>query len=175
MENDLDLVRRGQLVESMFGWEIVQDTATSQSPLVLTPSTWIDLPNNGLGSRTTSEHLIPGRPSIWDTAQDCFINTSLKIGDTVDVRFDVNVTTSSANTEVSSRLIIGEGDPGEFTIGFGRRLFKSAGTYQLRNLQMFIVDDDYFREQPAKVQIYSDTAGVTTVVDKWSIRTLARF
>jgi len=88
----------------------VGDTATSSTPINIPGTdTFIQLTNNGLGPQTINTFAPVGITELWDTTNDEFDFSQLKLGDIVDIRLDINVITASPNTTVAVRLQAGIG------------------------------------------------------------------
>lgn len=148
------------------GWEDYNDSGTSQS---LTSGSWVDLTNDGAGANTSTTYRIPGGTAVWDTTNNQFDFSFLNIGDQVDLRVDLEVTTAGANNEVAVRLDIAHGDAAEFPLEFHRTSFKAAGTYQiLRSFPIYIGSAEV-RDNPAKIAMTTDAAGNSVVVKGWLV------
>ena len=148
------------------------DNATQSSALALSASTWTDLPNDGAGASTTATFKLPGVDNVWDTTDDDLDLSGLSIGDTVDVRVDIDVTTNSANQEINLRLNFNNGGS-SFTLPFYQNTFKATGAHSIVTIATFYIGAAPVKDNPITIQIESDdTADVT--VNGWMIRVLPR-
>jgi hypothetical protein len=154
-------------------YEDYGDTGTAQN---LTSGAWVDLTNDGAGTYTSTTYKAPGSTGIWDTANDQFDWDAgqLSLGDTVDIRVDVDITTSGANDEVALRLDIAHGDAAEFPLEFLRESFKTAGTYnRVVNVALYMGSNDILTN-PCKIAAYADSASDSISVNGWFIRSVPR-
>jgi hypothetical protein len=148
------------------------DLATQSTALSLTASTWTDLPNDGAGSGTTTTFKLPGVNDVWDTTDDELDLSGLTIGDTVDVRVDIEVTTTSANQIVNLRLNFNNGGTA-FQLPFYQNGFKTAASHPIVQTVPFYIGAASVKDNPITIQIESDdTASV--VINGWMIRVLPR-
>jgi len=119
--------------------------------------TFVNIPNNGLGA--FSVNTVQGVTDILDVLTGKYDLNELKIGDLVDFRVELKVTTLSPNANVQFRILFAEGDAIEFGLQYGQRFYPSA-----------VVDDDYialmkfdinnqeFIDNPLVLQVRSDKA-----------------
>lgn len=152
------------------------DLATASTPIALTlAGTQYELTNDGLGPQTLLTYSLAGLDNVWDVATDRFVFTDgpvLALGDTVDIRFDIEVTTTSANTGVEIDMECGIG-------GFNYQIavsplenFKSAGTYKIARWLGVYMGDSNTLDNPCRVLAEADTTGATVKVLGWYIRVL---
>lgn len=97
-----------------FGIFDYRNTLASQS---LTGGTPIALNNNGAGVETYKNLPDTGVTDVWNTATNRFDFSELNIGDMIDIRLDLEVTTSSVNQTFSIDMELGQGGT-TFTIPF---------------------------------------------------------
>lgn len=153
-----------------FGWQDFQDTATAGSPIAMTAAdTWYDVTNDGLGPLTDTTFGISGHGPIWDTAAQEFDFSDLAVGDMVRFRTDLEFTTNGANNEVSTRLAFGPSFA--FDIPYDSKDLKSAGTARRIRYFSFTIKNTDTLNNPAKLQVSSDTTGDTVVVNGWQVET----
>lgn len=154
-------------------FEDYADTGTAQN---LTSGSWVDLTNDGLGTYTNTTYKAPSSTGIWDTSNNQFDWTAgqLALGDTVDIRVDVDITTSASSDEVALRLDLAHGDAAEFSLEFFRESFKTAGTYnRVINVSLYMGNTDVLNN-PCKIAAYSDSASDSISVNGWYIRSIPR-
>ena len=85
-------------------WNYNNSLASQSIPL----NVWTKVNNNGAGASTYLGGALSG-VTIYDTTNYQFDYTDLSLYDSVDIRFDANVTTTSANQEVRVRLLLSVG------------------------------------------------------------------
>jgi len=152
------------------GWERVSDTGSSQT---LTASTWVDLSNDA--NTTFSTYLLPGHVTLWDNVSDEIDwSNNLSLGDSVDVRIDMDVTTNSAGDAISVRLDMAHGDASEFSVPFVYKEYATVGTYNfVATVPVFMETTDILNN-PAKISMWTDNSSVTAVVNSFHFRTIPR-
>jgi len=143
------------------GWEDYNDSGSSQ-PLSTVP-TYTDLSNDGLNTYTSTAYRLPGRTAIWDTANNQFDFSSLNLGDTVDIRLDFNITTTSASNDISYGLDLAHGDATEYRLIFNTNTYKAAGTHGSINWIGIYMGNLATLNNPAKIIMASDAAGDSVV------------
>ena len=158
---------------TMVGWQDYSDSATAITPIALS-GTPAPLTNNGLGPFTNKGYGVVGHGDIWDTTANEFDWTSLKLGDTLDVRVDVTVTTSGPSRSISSILELAIGTAGPYSLNFDSRDYKNAGTYDLVRFVGLYIGDANTLTGGARITMTSDGNGDTVVVNGWYVRTLVR-
>lgn len=154
------------------GFEDYNDTGSSQS---LTTS-FTDITNDGAGAFSNTTYRLPGKSAIWDTGNDQFdwSGAGLALGDTVDIRFDISVTTTGANRVIDLSIDMAHGDAGEYQLSIDSRLFKSTGTYQMIVWYSVYMGDSTTLNNPAKLVMKSDGSGDSIAVNGWYCRTTPR-
>ena len=131
------------------------DLATATTPLAYTGgSGYVNLPNDGAGS-VSYNNAPQGVTDIYDTVNDRFDWSDLKLGDMLDSRFDVSVTTGSANQEVLVAINFAVGGT-PYRIPLARQQFKVAGTYPMTGNIPFDLGDANTLNNYANFQISSD-------------------
>ena len=152
------------------------DLATATTPIALTtPGTQYELPNDGAGAFTNLNYTLPGLPNIWSTSSNRFdFNNGevLKLGDTVDIRFDFEVTTTTANTAVEFDLELGVGSSPYQLVITPFTNFKSSGTYKVIRWLGIYMGDTNTLNNPGRVLAQADTSGATVKVNGWYVRAL---
>ena len=148
------------------------DTATSTTPIALTAAnTEYQLTNNGAGVYTNTAYALPGITNIYNTATNYFNFSSLKLGDTVDIRVEFEVTTGSASNEIGLLMELGIGTT-PYKLVVDRQYFKSASTNKVvANAHIYIGNNDT-KDGLARFLIKNDSTGATVKVAGWYIRVL---
>lgn len=147
------------------------DAVTATTPIsIAVADTWYDITNDGAGAFTNKTYAFPDIADIWNTSTNQFDFSSLALGDTVDIRLDVEVTTNGANQDVDIDLVLAVGQAGEYRIPFiVEQAFKTAGTRQIIRFNGIYMGDANTRDNPAKFQIRSDGTG-SVKVNGWYVR-----
>jgi len=158
------------------GWWDYEDTATTGSPIALTVAgTQYQLTNDGLGTNTTDSFALAGVGDIWDTTTDQFLFNAggiIEVGDTIDIRADIAVTTTTANTGIDINLEAQVGaSPYQLTVKSPVN-YKTAGTYQLGGYLSMYIGSTATLNNPARLLARADTTGATVTVTGWYIRVL---
>ena len=106
-------------------------------------------------------------------ATDQFDFTDLVLGDSVDVRVDVTVTTTSINevVEIAWNLAVGGFS---YPIPIVQRQFKSAGTYKIVAMSSVYMGDTNTLDNPAELTIETDNTGSSAVCHGWYVRVFPR-
>ena len=174
-ENDLDLVRRGLLIENHFGWQDYNDLATKTTPLQLTlADTWYEITNDGLGPYSNKTHKIFDHKDIWKPATNSFDFSSLNVGDVVFLRLSAYIATSNANVNVAGKLRMAIGSAIEYDLPFYGGLIKNTGEHYITTTTVLYIGNTETRDCPAKVIGMADATGVSIVTDGWFITSLCR-
>ena len=149
------------------------DLATSTTPIPLTlANTQYEVTNDGAGTFTNKTYALSGIADLWNTSTNRFDFTGLSLGDTVDIRFDIEITTTSANTAVDFVIELGIGSaPYQLTFS-PLSDFKSAGTYKVVNWFGIYMGDLNTLNNPGRVLARADNTGVTVKVNGWYMRPL---
>lgn len=152
------------------------DLLTATTPIALTVAgTQYELTNDGLGPNTNTTYSLAGLDDIWDTTTNRFTfndGSKLSLGDTVDIRFDIDVVTTSVNTEISLSIEMAEGGtPYQLSI-VPPTNFKVAGTHKLVGVLSIYMGDTNTLNNPARVLASADDTGATVRVNGWYVRPL---
>ena len=157
------------------GWWDYNDLTTASTPIPLTAAaTWYDLTNDGAGTLTSTAYRPTGFGDIWDTSTNRFTFSDLSPGDMVDIRLDVEFTTSSANTAVDLALELGLGASPYDLLIISQKNYKTSGTYQEVVWFGFYIGDANTADNPGKVKAMADATGATVKVNGWYIRPVTR-
>lgn len=151
------------------------DLATQTTPInVPTPGTFVALTNDAAGGFTNTTYALPGVPNLWIVGTQRFDWTSLVLGDTVDIRLDLKITTTSLNQTVDVSLFLAAGTGGEYQIPWIiEKPFKATGERQLMEFNSVYMGDTNTISNPAVFKIKSDAA-LTVKVNGWYIRAIKR-
>ena len=151
------------------------DLATATTPITITGGAgFILLPNDELGSFTNKTYAPANVTDIWDATGNVFDWTELELGDTVDIRLDLELVTTSANTQIDVDLFLGTGG-GAYQIPFVvEQNFKSAGTYKLNRFNSLYMGDSNTLDNGGTFQAKADNT-CTIKVNGWYVRIIRRY
>lgn len=150
------------------------DLATQSTPInVPGDLSDVDLPNDGLGAFTNKNFPPPNVTELWNAGNGVFDWAELKLGDTVDIRLDLSVTTTAPNQLVIVDLLLAIGSGGDYRINYIRDTFKTVGEKQVITFEGIYMGDLNTLNFPAKFNIRSDAAA-TVKVNGWYVRALLR-
>ena len=150
------------------------DLATTGTPIAVTPGTSpLALTNDELGAFTNKTYPPIGVTDVWDASGGVFDWSELSLGDTVDIRLDVDVITTSVNTEIKIDLHLGTGG-GVYTIPWILETnFKTTGTHKLNRFNGIYMGDINTRDNGGQFMITTDS-NCTVVVNGWYCRVIRR-
>lgn len=148
------------------------DTATSTTPIAITAAnTEYQLTNNGAGVYTNTAYGLTGVTNIYNTTTNYFNFSSLKLGDTVDIRVEFEVTTGSASNEIGLLMELGIGTTA-YKLVVDRQYFKSASTNKVvANAHIYIGNNDT-KNGLARFLVKNDSTGSSIKVSGWYIRVI---
>ena len=149
------------------------DLATTGSPIAVTAGTWVALTNDGNGTYTNTTYGISSIPNIFNTTTNAFDFSSLSLGDSVDIRADLSITTNSPNQLVELDMFAGTGGSAYQVPLLTPVQFKAAGTHRLIAFNSGYMGDANTKDNPANIQIKSDDSA-SVVVNGWYIRVIRR-
>ncbi len=151
------------------------DLATTTTPISLpTPGTFVNITNDAAGAFTNTTYALPGISNLWITGSQRFNWTPLSLGDTVDIRLDLTLTSTTVNQTFDIALFLAAGTGGEYQIPWAvEKIFKSAGTRKFIEFSSIYMGDANTRDNPALFKIKSDAAA-TVVVNGWYVRVTKR-
>lgn len=150
----------------VIGFADYNDSATAGTPIVIpNTSAFIDLPNDELGAFTNKAFLPPGVTDVWDASSGLFDWSELALGDMVDIRLDIVVTTASNNQQVLISLELATGGF-SYEIPYAHLVFKSPGIYQVNRFNGIYMGDLNTLNNGGKFKVKSD-GNATVVVNGW--------
>lgn len=152
------------------------DLLTATTPISVTGGAgWVKLTNDGLGPNSTSEFQLEGGEPLWvGDSINQFDFSSLTLGSAVDIRVDLQITTTVPNTDVSVRLFLGVGDPNTYTLPVvSDHSYKLAGTYTLTETQGLYIGNSLTRDNPGELMIMADHT-LTVRVNGWFLKVIKK-
>lgn len=141
-----------------FGWYSYQDTASSVTPITVPANTDTVLPNNALGTSTTTTYAVTGISTVWNSTTNRFDFTGLAPGDMVNVRVTISVTTTAPNQNVDVRFNGAIGGSPPFTLVFASIQFKTVGTHSIAADVVVAMYNTNTTNNPASISVLSDDA-----------------
>jgi hypothetical protein len=108
-------------------WFDANDAGTTSSPITHgAGSTTTFLTNDGAGPSTNSYNP-DSKAALWNTSTNKFDFTSLKQGDTVEFRIDLEIANAAAQ-EINVVIDLAEGTSGAYTLNVNHTYFKTASS-----------------------------------------------
>ena len=163
-----------ELYDKQIGFFDYSDAATTITPIAVTLGTSpLALTNDELGGNTNKLFPPTGVTDVWDAGAGMFDWSELSLGDTIDIRLDVDVITTTVNTEIKIDLHLGTG-AGSYTIPWILEInFKSSGTHKLNRFNGIYIGDANTLDNGGQFKISTDK-DCTVVVNGWYCRILKR-
>ena len=163
----------GTLAQGVYDYN---DATTAITPIDLTlADTNYKLTNDGAGPFTNLAYGLSNLDHVWIAVDNHFVwenGGALILGDTVDIRFDVEFTTGLNNTEVTIDLELGVGSV-PYTLPVIENInVVTAGTIrELRELSIYMGDTNTL-SFPSEVKARASKTGATVKVNGWFVRVL---
>jgi len=149
---------------SSIGYFHYTDTATQTTPLTILPDTNKKLTNDGLGAQTNLTQAPYGISTLFNTTTNEFDFSQLSIGDTLDLRVDLLLTTTSANQHYLVFLRVGEGSVAQYDLPILNGQIKSISSdNRIIGNEPFSIDYQEHIDNPATLYILSDDDGSVKV------------
>lgn len=150
------------------------DLGTTGTPISVTGGAgFVDLTNDELGAFTNKLFPPVGVTDIWNSGTGLFDFTELGLGDMVDIRLDVDIITSSTNTEVLMALMLGIGGSSYTVNWFNATNFKTAATNKVVTFNGVYMGDTNTLNNGSRFVIASDKT-CTVVVNGWYCKIIKR-
>ena len=154
------------------GTYFYEDATTGVTPIALTlANTQYELTNDAAGAGSIS-FPVGTLSEIWDPLTNTVVWTeggTLSVGDSVDFRLDIRVTTTAINTAITVVAVGGVGEAITIPL-IPSSNFKDTGTYELVRWMGFFMRDTATLNEPARFLIEADSTGVTVEVIAWYFR-----
>lgn len=151
------------------GFVDYNDLATATTPIVV-PSTlsFVDLINDTLGEYTIRDYLPLDTSDIWDKTTNRFDFSQLSLGTMLDIRVDIDVTTTSANQYVELVLELGT-DIYPYEVSFYSGTYKTAGIYKISRYNGVYIGNITTSNGAGRFRIKSD-GDATVKVNGWYVK-----
>ena len=148
------------------------DTGTASAPIALSlAGVDYQLTNNGLGANTLKTYKLGSITDIYNVSTNYFDFSPLKLGDTVDIRVDVEVTTASANNVVDIGIEMSVGAT-PYKLYTTSRYLKTAGTYKIVCVIPVYIGNTNAKNYPARIIAKCDSTGAVLKVNGWYTRVI---
>lgn len=158
---------------SVIGYADYNDAATSSTPINLTSNQPVYLTNDSLGANTVSrlQGGIVGA-ELWSSTDNKFKwgSAGLQIDDMVDIRLDLEITTTAANQEYKVVLEMNT-DGASYDIPFASGIVKTAGSRDINRYNGVYMGDSTTLNGNARFRIETD-ASATLVVRGWYVKVI---
>lgn len=142
------------------------------STINVSANTWTKLTNDGLGAYTNKVYKSVYLTDIWNTSTNQFNWTGMKLGDTVDIRVEFSITTTSPNQIMNMSIYNAVGNAAEYSVGFTPEVqYKNVGTRVVNAFTSIYMGDNRTLLNPSEIRIKSD-APCTVKVSGWYVRTI---
>lgn len=128
------------------------------------------LPNDGAGAFTNLAYKPLGMTTLWNTTTGQFDFSELSLGDMVNLRADITVTTTSPNQVVDCRLELGIGSS-PYALHIVTLNVKTATTQQMVAFTGFYMGDTNTLNFPAEFQMDSDD-NATFTINGWYLQVI---
>jgi hypothetical protein len=147
-------------------WFDANDAATTTTPITHgAGSATTFLTNDGAGSSTNSYNP-NSKDALWNTSTNKFDFSSLKIGDTVEFRIDIDVANAAAQ-EINLVIDLAETKASAYSLNVNHTYFKTASSGdQITAMFRVYMGDEDTRTGTARLRLTS-IAATTIVVNGW--------
>ena len=155
------------------GYFDYEDFTTSVVPLSATNGVAKKLTNDTEGVNTSTDQNPYGVSFVWDFINNQFNFSELTIGDTIDVRIHIAVTTTTSNQKVEIKSRFGIGSASQFETVIYDNVFKSSGVHEISFVAPFYLGSLDIINSPAELYLTTD-ANATIRVYGWYVRILRK-
>jgi hypothetical protein len=155
------------------GYFDYNDLATQTTPLNAVANVALKLTNDTEGANTSTDQNPYGVSYVWDYTTNQFKFNELEVGDTIDVRIHIRVTTANANQKVSLKARFGIGSVAQFENVIYSGQFKDSGVQEISFVAPFYMGSTYITDYPAELYLTTDHSA-TVKIDGWYVRILRK-
>lgn len=156
---------------SKIGWFDYNDSGTPQQHSG--SGGFIKLTNDTLGQFTKRGFAPIGVSDVWNPVTNQFDFTELAVGDMIDIRFDMEMTTTSNNQEIYLQMAIGIGSSSPHELPFGQSIIKSATSGRFVRPINIYIGSDQTRDYPSEIQVDSDGT-LPMIIRGWYVKITRR-
>lgn len=152
------------------GFFTYNDLATQSTPISHTGGVDTTLTCDELGPQTLKTFAPTGIADVWDASAGEFDFSEMSVGDMIDIRLDILVTTTVPNQEVVIVLEAAQGGS-SYRVPFDQAFFKTAGEHVVDRYNGLYMGDSNTLDNPAQFMIVSDD-DATIVINGWYCKVL---
>lgn len=140
----------------------------------LTSGVKTDLENDGAGVASLDFNKLPTASDIWDTSTNSFDWEAggCQLGDTVDLRIDLEFTVNSSNDGFTLYLDLADGETGEINLPIFEHNVDTTGTQRLIIPVSTFIGNSTILTSPAKLSIEADSASDSVLLNGFYIRVI---
>ena len=135
---------------------------------------FIPLPNDGASANTNKTFKVAGVGELWDTAAGLFNwDDGLELGDQVNVRLNIIITTTAANQTVSVKMVAGIGGS-PYDIFWDSEYYKTSGAQDpVVKTSLVYMGDANTLNNGARFEVSSPNNATVEVIG-WAIQHFVR-
>ena len=152
------------------GWENIDHAGAVQN---LSNGVRTKVLNDNLGVTSLDYAALPNATdSIWDESVNSFdwAAAGLEVGDTVDIRVDIDYTVNTNNDGVLLELDLGVGSATTPTIILDERNIDQVGTQRVVRFISFFIGNSDILNNPADLYVTANSSGDSIDVSGWYVR-----
>lgn len=176
IQNTADITAlQSQIVSScQIGMQDYSDDVSGAAIAVIGGGGFVELPNDGAGAGTNKLFKVPSVGELWDTSTNSFKwNDGLSLGDQVNIRINIRITTTSANQTANVRMLVGIGGTPR-SIYWDSKYYKTSGVQaNIASTSLVYMGDSNTLDNGAKFEVESDH-NCTVEVIGWAIQHFVR-
>lgn len=155
-----DIIGAPEQVFSSVGYFHYSDSATQTTPLSIVANVNKKITNDGLGAQTNLTQAPYGVSTLFNVTTNNFDFSNLSIGDTLDLRVDLSLTTTSANQKYLVFLRVGEGSVAQYDLPiFNGQIKNISANNRIIGNQPLSIDYQEHIDFTAVLYILSDDNG----------------
>lgn len=147
---------------------------SASTPTTLSAGVKTDLINDGSGVAQLDFMALPTATGsgIWDTTNNEFnwVNGGMKLGGTVEIRFDLTYTVNSNNDGFLLELDLAHGTGSELSLPVAQYNIDVAGSQRFIVPYVGFIGSDPFLNNPAKLSITADSAGDSVLLNGFYVK-----
>ena len=151
----------------LYGVYNYDDSVTNIS--IPVANTWYNL-TNADGGPQSLKHPLPGIAEIYDTTTQAFDFSSLSLGDSVDIRIDLDVTSTALNQSFDVSLFLADDTGTPIPVPYiVEQSFRFAGTRKILRFSSSFIGSKLVKDNQARFKIRSSDPG-SVLVRGWYVR-----
>jgi len=135
----------------------------------ITADTWTQLLNDATGALCQS-YLPSSIATLWDATTNAFTFAQVPVHSMLEIRLDIELTTTAVNQTADIAIDFGIGSPSEFRLSWApQMLFRDTGSRTVVTYNGFYIGSTDIQESPAHVMFRTSDAA-TVQVNSWYSR-----